>query len=85
MNKSQKVVLAIFVPIIIFASAFILAHYASATFDDIAFKTFHNPFNWGKTWYIWLYALIASCFFDYVLFENGKEIKKGNKKIGGNW
>jgi len=80
MNKSQKVVLAIFVPIIIFSASFILAYYASSTYDVNILETVYNPFKLEKTWYIWGFALLASCLFDYVLLENDEEVKKGNNK-----
>jgi len=91
-NKKQKIILAIFIPIIIFFIALIIANDVGVTVgleilssDDILYRlgrrTFpsytHDPFDWEKTWYVWVLALVFCCGFEYKLFED-KENKKGS-------
>jgi hypothetical protein len=33
----------------------------------------HGPFDWEKTWYLWMFYLIFCCIFEYKLFEDKKE------------
>ncbi|MBA7580106.1 hypothetical protein ES708_21996 [subsurface metagenome] len=92
MNKKQKIILAIFVPIIVFFIALIIANDVGVTRgteilseDDILYRlgkrtgTFytHDPFDWEKTWYVWMFYLIFCCIFEYKLFADRK-IKRGN-------
>jgi len=65
MNKNQKIILAIFIPIIIFFIAITIAYYTGVTthttkevgYGSITGREFpyysttynHNPFDWGKT------------------------------------
>ena len=37
-----------------------------------------NPFDWGRTWYIWVLSLVFCCIFEYKLFANKKA--SGNRK-----
>jgi len=99
MNKNQKIVLAIFIPIIIFFVVLMIAnlvgitvttHLTGVTYDPMAsghkFKFSgevgsydsyrHDPFDWGKTWYIWFIFLIFICIFEYKLFGDKKEKNK---------
>ena len=89
MNKKQRVILAIFVPVIIFFLALTIVYYtgiADEHFPSIKFPTSikfpsrtesfaktYNPFNWEKTWYVWLIFLIFVCIFEYKLFKDKKE------------
>jgi hypothetical protein len=43
---------------------------------------YYNPYDWQKTWYVWLLFLALCCFFEYKLFED-KEIisNKKNKEL----
>jgi len=66
MNKNQKIILAIFVPVISFFVTLYIAHETSPS----------NPFNWWKTWFVWVLFLIIVCFFEYKLFEDKKTKKK---------
>lgn len=68
MNEKQKIILAIFIPIVIFFVALSIAYYASVTRIS-SLIVVHNPFDWGKTWYIWFFALLCVCLFEYILFE----------------
>lgn len=88
MNKNQRLILAIFIPIIFFFIAFTIAYYSAVTIvpgvtnlERIAetgvAKYSHNPFDWEKTWYIWFLSLISIILFEYELFEDKK--KKDNK------
>jgi len=63
MNQKQKIILAIFIPIII--SFFTLMIAIIVGFGD--------PFNWGSTFYVWLIFLIFICIFEYKLFEDRKK------------
>ena len=42
----------------------------------------YDPYNWQRTWYVWLLFLTFCCFFEYKLFED-KEIisNKKNKEL----
>jgi len=96
MNKNQKIVLAIFVPIIIFFIALMIANSVGVTSvteilskDDPWYKfgtrtrTSHinNPFDLEKTWYVWFLFLIIICIFEYKLFTDKK--KKDKELTGG--
>ena len=92
MNKKQRLVLAIFVPIVIFFIALTVANYAGVTVTyhglrkpplPIITKNY-NPFDLEKTWYVWLLFSIFVCIFEYKLFGNKKMIinkKKDNYLI----
>ena len=100
MNKTQKLILAIFVPIIFFFIALAIANNLGVTsvmeivsendpgrsppdiFDKyrhgpptITSHT-HNPFDWGKTWYVWLLYSASCCLFEFLLFRDNKIIAK---------
>ena len=63
MNKNQRLVLAIFVPIIIFFIALMIANSCS----------YYGPFNLGQTWYVWFSALALCSIFEYKLFADKKD------------
>ena len=88
MNKNQKIVLAIFVPIIIFFIALMIAN--SVGYTEITRKvpegsylrkylgetTIYregNPFDWGRTWGVWLVYSASCCLFEFLLFRDKKE------------
>jgi len=88
MNKNQKLILAIFVPIIIFFIALIIAN--SMGYTEITRKvpegsvfrkylgetTIYregNPFDWGRTWCVWLVYSASCCLFEFLLFRDKKE------------
>ncbi|MBU4293912.1 MAG: hypothetical protein KJ770_07670 [Actinobacteria bacterium] len=104
MNKTQKLILAIFVPIIFFFIALVIANNLGVTsvmeivsendprrsppdiFDKyrhgpptITSHT-HNPFDWGKTWYVWLLYSASCCLFEFLLFKDKKIIAERNKE-----
>ena len=83
MNKNQKIILAIFVPIILFFIAFTIAYYSAVTIvpgvtnlkriaETGVANYSHNPFDWEKTWYVWMFYLIFVCIFEYKLFADKK-------------
>ena len=86
MNKNQKIVLAIFVPIIIFFIALVIANSVgyTVTIREVSYKvgylskymgaTYHksNPFDWGRTWYVWLVYSVSCCLFEFLLFRDKK-------------
>jgi len=91
MNKSQKIILAIFVPLIIFFVALMIANSLGVTTvteilskDDYWYKLgirtstshTHNPFDLENTWYVWVLYLIFCCIFEYKLFADKKEKDK---------
>ena len=126
MNWKQKIILAIFVPVLFFSITYTVAYYVSVEeeviqsaftstnssisklFADAEAKVeaekagnldwqpseplythhpavihkYYDPYNWQKTWYVWLLFLTFWCFFEYKLFED-KEIisNKKNKEI----
>ena len=85
MNRKQRLVLAIFVPIIILFIALMIAN--SVTYNPPARTTkksragsvssggiyrTHEPFNLDETWYVWFSALAFCSIFEYKLFEDKK-------------
>jgi hypothetical protein len=68
-NQKQKIILAIFIPIIILF--FILSITSSLGFRD-------DPFDWEKTWYVWMIYVIYCCIFEYKLFADKKGKDKGD-------
>ena len=96
MNKTQKLILAIFVPIIFFFIALVIANsvgvtettrkvpenltylrkYLGAT--TIYYKG--NPFDWGRTWCVWLVYSASCCLFEFLLFRDNKIIPRKNKE-----
>jgi type IV secretory pathway VirB6-like protein len=97
MNKKQILILAIFIPIIILILTLAITNSLGVSEvtkilaeDDPFYELFgmktrtsyaYNPFDWGKTWYVWLLALIFCCIFEYKLFAD-KKVKriKDNEK-----
>jgi len=35
-----------------------------------------NPFDWERTWGVWILALIICCIYEYKLFEEEKSNNK---------
>jgi len=88
MNKNQKIILSIFIPIILFFIALMIAN--SLGYTEIIrevpenmsmFRKYigttttiykGNPFDWEKTWYVWVLYLIFCCIFEYKLFADKK-------------
>jgi len=84
-NKTQKLILAFFVPIIFFFIALFIANEVGVT--RISYKVkfgssnyIYNPFDWGKTWYVWLVYSASCCLFEFLLFRDKKIIAKRNKE-----
>ena len=120
MNKKQRVILALFVPVLLFFVTLTIAYYASVEvvitpgyttsvptslnmkpevakaiklFEDAAgnpdwqpgdplythhpavTNKYYNPYDWQKTWYVWLLFLAFCCFFEYKLFGDKERIK----------
>ena len=82
-NKKQKIILAIFIPIILFFIAYTIAYYVSVEKVSISTSSrmikrpavihkYYYPFNWQKTWYVWILFLFLCGFFEYKLFEDKK-------------
>ena len=68
MNNNQKIVLAIFVPIIFFFIALLSGKMAMSYTRSILYDL-------GEIWYVWY--LVACCLFEFLLFRDKKrEIKK---------
>jgi hypothetical protein len=86
MNKKQRLVLAIFVPIIILFITLIIANSVgytaiTRTLSEGNFLRkyggmYHegNPFDWKRTWYIWFLSLTFCCIFEYRLFGDKKQM-----------
>jgi len=78
MNKKQRLVLAIFVPVVVLFIALIIANSVVVTGlteikgKRIVRRTTSDPFDWENTWYVWLLALAFCCIFEYKLFEDKK-------------
>jgi len=92
MNQKQKIILAIFIPIIVFFIALIIANnlgYIERPITEEEAKAKYssnptlrkyvttirenNPFNWGKTWFVWMSYLILIFIFEYKLFGDKKK------------
>jgi hypothetical protein len=85
MNKKQRLVLAIFIPVIILFITLGIAN--SVGYTEITkirsegsylrkyFPTITkgNPFDWERTWYIWFLSLTFCCIFEYKLFGDKKK------------
>ena len=72
MNKIQKIILAIFVPIILYVIALAIAE--PITWNPRGFHISDSSgvvFNYG--WPVWLVFLIIVCIFEYKLFKDKKE------------
>lgn len=75
--------MAIFIPIIIFFIVLTVAYYTGFTIysEEVTIfgeSTFlptrtYNPFDWEKTWYVWMLYLIFCCIFEYKLFGDKKK------------
>jgi len=84
MNKKQKIFLAIFVPIVIFFVALSIAYYITSDYGHFRSGiqgrvtgrwergdysiVFHKPFDWGQTWYIWVFTLVCIIIFEYKIY-----------------
>jgi len=89
MNRKQRLVLAIFAPIIILFIALMIANSVGVTRTARTFEgrtvrgsTYytHNPFDLEKTWYVWFSALAFCGIFEYKLFADKKVINNKKKK-----
>jgi hypothetical protein len=95
MNKIQRIILAIFIPIIILFITLTIANSVGVTClttveilseDDPFYELLgevssstsytNDPFDWEKTWYVWLLSLVFCCFFEYKLFADKKRKEK---------
>ena len=92
MNKKQRLVLAIFIPIVILFITIGIANSVGYTETEITREVpesmvffrkyigttttiYHkgNPFDWERTWYIWVLSLTFCCIFEYKLFADKKD------------
>ena len=81
MNKTQKLILAIFVPIILFFIALTIADSVGVSSvggwrqfsQKPSFPSHtHDPFDMEKTWYVWLVYSASCCLFEFLLFRDKK-------------
>jgi len=63
-NQNQKIILAIFIPIIVLLFALMIA-------SRLGVRS--NPFDLINTGYIWITYAIFCCIFEYKLFSDKKE------------
>ena len=77
MNKAQKLILAIFVPIIFFFIAIFIANEAVDYRSNIIFDL-------GETWYVWLLYSASCCLFEFLLFRDKKERDRRDKVYEAN-
>ena len=90
MNRKQRLVLAIFAPIIILFIALMIANSVTynpparnikkSSVSSLGIYRDHDPFNLDKTWYVWFPALFFCGIFEYKLFEDKK---KKDKELTG--
>jgi hypothetical protein len=89
MNQKQKLVLIILVPIIIFFIVLPIANSIGVTLHKVNLNKIygvpgikwgihitHDPFDWGKTWYVWFLYITFCCIFEYKLFADKKKKDK---------
>jgi len=82
-NKTQKLILAIFVPIIFFFIAVAIANSLGVTKMIGSYRLspyIYNPFDLGKTWCVWLVYSASCCLFEFLLFRDNKIIPRKNKE-----
>jgi hypothetical protein len=108
MNIKQKIILAIFIPIVLFFITYTIAYYISV--DEVVIRSaytekmsstemvkelieaveegrqtkspyiyhpavtrkYYYPFDWQRTWYVWILFLTLCGVFEYKLFEDKK-------------
>ncbi len=75
MNKIQKIILAIFVPVILYVIALGIAEPITWRPGKVIIRSSDVTFYYG--WPVWLVFLIIVCIFEYKLFEDKeKKVKK---------
>lgn len=71
LNGQQKLIIAIALPVILFCITVKIAGIAGEiTFPSI---TIERPFEFGKTWWIWLLFTLVVAFCEYKLFGKLEE------------
>lgn len=65
MNKNQKNIIAVILPLATFLIALKLASFFSSDYEED-----RNPFLFDKTWWIWLTWVIGCGYFELKLFSN---------------
>jgi len=124
MNKKQRVILALFIPILLFFIALTIVYYVSVevvitpgyttsvptspgmdpesalvkiiklqeerkdwqpgdplyAHHPAIINKYYNPYDWQRTWYVWLLFLAFCCFFEYKLFEDKEIISNKRSK-----
>ena len=85
MNKKQKIISAIFIPVIVFFIALMIANSVGITRFSKYGTLIHDPFDWEKTWYVWIAYFIIIFIFEYKLFsdKNISDNKKRKDKVNG--
>ncbi len=71
MNKIQKIILAIFVPSILYVIALAIAE--PITWRPGKFRLYSSSVIFYYGWPVWLVFLIIVCIFEYKLFKDKKE------------
>lgn len=71
MNKIQKIILAIFVPSILYVIALAIAEPITWGPGRVRLSASSVAFYYG--WPVWLVFLIIVCIFEYKLFKDKKE------------
>ena len=71
MNKIQKIILAIFVPSILYVIALAIAE--PITWRPGKFRLSGSSVAFYYGWPVWLVFLIIVCIFEYKLFKDKKE------------
>jgi len=71
MNKIQKIILAIFVPSILYVIALAIAE--PITWKPGKLRLYDTGVIFYYGWPVWLIFLIIVCIFEYKLFKDKKE------------
>ncbi len=75
MNKIQKIILAIFIPVILYVIALGIAEPITWRPGKVFIRSPDVTFYYG--WPVWLVFLIIVCIFEYKLFKDKeKKVKK---------
>jgi hypothetical protein len=75
LNRAQRLILAIVIPAILFVITAPIAAKTGAICStvvviDYAKECKEYPFNWSKTWHIWLLYLMVVGVIEYILYSN---------------
>lgn len=73
LNSNQKIIFSIVVPVIIFIIVYPIAS-SAGTFYGFGFdEVYGGPFNFGRTWYIWVMAIGLITYIEMKIFSDSNK------------